>query len=321
LNIKHLFLFLIKAIYVGFEQTTYVINEPEQLIKIPIVRTGDLSQSFSVMCHTRPMTAIDEKDYIGKYSLEQSRIYFGPGERQKECLIEIVNDSVFEADEEFQVKLSDLRGPEDAKLNQFTTAIVKILNNEDSAVISFAENTYDTEEPSSNDASIIKSITVLRTGDLSRTSIVRVSTSDNTAIAGVDYKPKTETITFLPGISAMDFDVEIFYDKLNEPNEMFFVNLGPQDPVAAIFGKWITANVLIKDSNDATNSSSSKNLMNDQTVFAKALPYVISLQYYLDQLNKSQSANQRGDQQSFAPADVPLICFHVSFWKNIKFII
>ena len=107
------------------------VSEPDQIVKIPIVRHGDLSQAFSVICHTRQMTAIDDKDYVGKYSLEQSRIHFQPGERVKDCIVEIINDSVFEAEEEFQVRLSDLRGPDDAKLNQFTTVVVKILNDED----------------------------------------------------------------------------------------------------------------------------------------------------------------------------------------------
>lgn len=93
-------------------------------------------------------------------------------------------------------------------------------------MISLSEHIFHTEEPSSSDASVIKPITVVRTGDLSRTTIVRVSTSDDTAVAGIDYKPRTETLTFLPGVSALDFDVEIFYDNEREKTESFTVNLG-----------------------------------------------------------------------------------------------
>lgn len=119
------------SISVGFDKTFMSVKEPDQLIKIPIIRHGDVSQPFSVICHTRHLTAINEKDFIGRYSLEESRIFFQAGERVKDCTVEIINDSIFEADEEFQVKLSDLRGPEDAKFGQFTTVLVKILNNED----------------------------------------------------------------------------------------------------------------------------------------------------------------------------------------------
>lgn len=74
---------------------------------------------------------------MGRYTLEQSRIQFEPGERVKDCRIEIINDSVYEADETFQVKLSDLRGPKDAHFDQFTTATVTIMNEEDGNIFMF----------------------------------------------------------------------------------------------------------------------------------------------------------------------------------------
>jgi hypothetical protein len=100
-------------------------------ISIPIVRSGDLSQSFSLICHTRQQTAIEDIDYTGRYTLEQSRNYFEAGEKSKECTIQIINDSVYEADETFQVKLSELRGPKDIHFGQYTIATVTITNPED----------------------------------------------------------------------------------------------------------------------------------------------------------------------------------------------
>ena len=49
----------------------------------------------------------------------------------KECVIEIINDSIFEADETFQVRLSDLRGPKGASLGPHFVATVTITNHED----------------------------------------------------------------------------------------------------------------------------------------------------------------------------------------------
>ena len=119
------------SISVGFEQAFLSVQEPDKRVRIPIIRNGDVSKPFSVICHTRHLTAIEDKDFIGRYSLEKSRIHFNPGERLKYCTVEIIDDSIFEADEEFQVKLSDLRGPEDAKFSQFTSMLVKIVNDED----------------------------------------------------------------------------------------------------------------------------------------------------------------------------------------------
>ena len=57
------------------------MNETNRLVSVPILRTGDLSLPFSVICHTRQLTAIENKDYLARPSLEQSRIYFNPGEK------------------------------------------------------------------------------------------------------------------------------------------------------------------------------------------------------------------------------------------------
>jgi hypothetical protein len=43
----------------------------------------------------------------------------------------IIDDTIYEADETFQVKLSDIRGSKDAMFTQFTLATVTITNEED----------------------------------------------------------------------------------------------------------------------------------------------------------------------------------------------
>jgi hypothetical protein len=194
-------------------------------------------------------------------------------------------------------------------LSQYTNVLVKILNNEDSSVISFSQHVYNTEEPSSSDASVIKSVTVVRTGDLSRTTIVRASTTDDTAVAGRDYKPKTQTLTFQPGVSALDFDVEVFYDSEHEQTESFSVNLGPQDPVSGVFGEIVTANVLIRDTKAFRNNGSISEY--DSYVLNKkfVMPFVTSLNTYLLSGERG-SGLKKGNY--FAASDKPLICLNVS---------
>ncbi len=301
------------AITVGFQASSISVKEPDQVLRVPIIRTGDVSHPFSVICHTRHLTAINEKDFIGRYSLEESRIYFKPGERVKDCVVEIINDSIFEAEEEFQIKLTDLRGPEDAAFGQFTTVLVRILNNEDSSVVSLSAHMYETEEPSGSDSTVIKSITVVRSGDLSRTTVVRVSTSDDTAVAGQDYKPKTETLTFLPGVSALDFNVEIFYDNQREQTESFNVNLGPQDPVSGVFGEVITANVLIHDPSGSSVSTTDYEVNLAMLAKSSQRPFVTSLAKYF--INDFENAS-KGDSGYFSASDKPLVCLHSCESRN-----
>lgn len=278
---------------VGFNQSSITINETSKEVNVSIIRTGDLSKSFSLICFTKQQTAMDGQDYVLRDNFEQSRIFFEPGEKVKTCSVEILNDDIFEADETFQIKLSDLRGPSEVKLSSLTTITVTILNDEDSCVISLSEKIYYTEEPSSSDSTVVKSVPILRKGDLTRTSHVRVGTSDGTARAGIDYKPKTQVLKFAPGVSALDFEVEIFYDYDREGSESFFVMLGPQDPVSGVFGNIKTATVVIKDS--FSNNQSDK--------IENSPIYLNSLLYHV--VHK--------DGKTFVPVGEPLICLEVRF--------
>lgn len=283
---------------VGFNQSAITINETSKEVNVSIIRSGDLSKSFSLICFTKPQTATEGHDYVARDNFEPSRIYFEPGEKAKLCTVEILNDDVFEADETFQIKLSDLRGPSEVKLSSFSTMEVTILNDEDSCVISFSEKIYYTEEPSSSDSTVVKSVPILRSGDLTRTSYVRVSTSDGTARAGIDYKPKTEVLKFAPGVSALDFEIEIIHDYERETSESFFVTLGPQDPVSGMFGNITTATVIIQDS--FSNNQSDK--------IANSPIYLNSLLYHV--VHK--------DAKTFLPVGEPLICLEVRFFLLIK---
>lgn len=148
-------------------------------------------------------------------------------------------------------------------------------------------------------------MTVSRSGDLSRTTIVRISTADNTAMAGIDYKPKTETLTFLPGVSAVDFDVEIFHDNEREVTESFYVNLGPQDPISGVFGEITKAEILIHNTNGNSQDYVDPNGMKSNKKVME--PFVTSLFKFL--INGVDGDYGSSD----APSDESLICFHVTF--------
>lgn len=65
--------------------------------------------------------------------------------------------------------------------------------------VSFEQTNYDVHEPSRAGSMSTVLLTVLRTGDASRQSEVRVTTRDGTAVAGQDYHPKSHMLTFRPG--------------------------------------------------------------------------------------------------------------------------
>lgn len=73
--------------------------------------------------------------------------------------------------------------------------------------------------------------TIRRQGDTTGTSSVTCSTVSNTATAGTDFVTKTATISFAAGETSKTFTVVVNADTVDEPNELFYVDLS--NPVNA----------------------------------------------------------------------------------------
>jgi hypothetical protein len=56
---------------------------------------------------------------------------------------------------------------------------------------------------------------------------VAYATADGTATAGSDYQAASGTVTFAPGETSKTITIWVNGDRAGEPNETFFVNLGP----------------------------------------------------------------------------------------------
>ena len=87
----------------------------------------------------------------------------------------------------------------------------------------FTASTYAASEGVGN-----ATITVVRTGDTSGTQSVDYATSNNTATAGSDYTATSGTLTFNPGVAALDFTIPILNDTTDEPDEL--INLTLSNP-------------------------------------------------------------------------------------------
>ncbi|HUF10186.1 MAG TPA: IPTL-CTERM sorting domain-containing protein [Rhodothermales bacterium] len=69
--------------------------------------------------------------------------------------------------------------------------------------------------------------TVTLTGSTPHTVTVNYATADGTATAGSDYTATSGTLTFTPGTTTQTITVQVIGDTTFEPDETFFVNLGP----------------------------------------------------------------------------------------------
>lgn len=65
--------------------------------------------------------------------------------------------------------------------------------------VEFEHPSYSIHEPSITDQLASVLVKVVRMGDVHQTVSVRCSTRDGSANSGVDYNPKSQILTFLPG--------------------------------------------------------------------------------------------------------------------------
>ena len=111
------------------------------------------------------------------------------------------------------------------------------------STIQFSEPVY-----SANENETEAKVKVTRSGDLSETASVQFMTSDGTAIAGVDYVPVDEKITFDPDVSELEVAILLIDDS--EVEDVKTVNLQLLDAQGAALGEQDTAVLEISDDDE-----------------------------------------------------------------------
>uniref|UniRef100_A0A8C2J6A9 FRAS1 related extracellular matrix 2b n=1 Tax=Cyprinus carpio TaxID=7962 RepID=A0A8C2J6A9_CYPCA len=235
--------------------STYSIEEDIGELLIPVRRSGDVSQELMVVCFTQqgtakgtvPTTVLSYSDYISRPEEHHSVLRFDKGETERHCRVVVIDDSLYEPEESFNVTLSMPMG---GHLGQeFPTTRVTILPDVDDApVFYFGETEYHVDE---SDGYV--EVRVWRTGsDLSKTGTVTVrsrKTEPVSAEAGVDYVGISKNLDFSPGVNMQTFKVTIL-DDLGQP-----VLEGPEKfelvfrmPMNGILGEPGKATIYINDS-------------------------------------------------------------------------
>merc|ERR1719288_707548 len=91
---------------VFFDPPHYTVMESVGTFEVTIVREGgDMNETIQVDYKTEDGTASSEGDYIEAIGT----LTFGPGEKEKHVTLEVLDDDVFEEDEHFYIRISNLR--------------------------------------------------------------------------------------------------------------------------------------------------------------------------------------------------------------------
>uniref|UniRef100_A0A4W4G1W9 Calx-beta domain-containing protein n=1 Tax=Electrophorus electricus TaxID=8005 RepID=A0A4W4G1W9_ELEEL len=274
---------------VQFKQAVVVGEESEGHINALVQRSGDLSHGSTVRCYTRQGSAQVDRDFHERPNTDASIITFLPGEVEKPCVLTLVNDLLFEEEEEMRLVLGSARSDSTygASVGRRNESLIKITDTADKPVIQFSETKFSVTKPREPSRVTVVRVPVRRAGDSSATSVVRVHTKDGSAVSGHDYHPVSQDVEFKEGETEHVVEVEVLFDGLRETREAFTVHLKPDENMVAET-QATKAIVYIEETNSMAD------------VTFPSLPRVVSLLHYDDVI--------RSDLSAHPPAGYPVVC-------------
>ncbi|KAJ8874355.1 hypothetical protein PR048_025203 [Dryococelus australis] len=195
---------------VFFDPGHYTVMENVGEFEVRVVREGgDPNVTLMVDYATEDGSANAGSDYVGA----RGTLVFQPGETCKTFRLQVIDDDVFEEDEHFYVRLSNLRGPHSngsaapavmasrrlsakppppaPQLGSPSLATVMILDDDHGGVFGFAEK----------DVELVESVAqyelrVARYSGARGRVALRYSTEDGTAKAGKEYEAVSGEVVF-----------------------------------------------------------------------------------------------------------------------------
>merc|ERR1719147_558978 len=212
--------------------------------EVTVVREGgDMNQTIQVDYKTEDGTASSEGDYIEAIGT----LTFGPGETQKMITLEVLDDDVFEEDEHFYIRISNLRRKDGMPFSQIEAenedgvltkqascqlgtphmATIMILDDDHGGIFGFE----DTE------AEIVESVgtyelKVQRISGARGKVAIPFNTEDGTAKDGAHYEAQEGELVFENEENEKILSIVITDEESYEKNLIMYVNIGEPRQIA-----------------------------------------------------------------------------------------
>ncbi len=171
------------------------------------------AQTVRVDYKTNDETAEAGNDYLSA----DATLVFPAGETSQEIIITILDDTLEEGDETFNLSLSN---PQNGEIGTPNNATVTIVDDDLPPTISFTEASYSVDEDQGQ---------VMFTAELNHPVnyefVADYATSDGTATADDDYEATSGQLVFPPFQTSKSFTVKINDDSRNEQDETAYVSL------------------------------------------------------------------------------------------------
>ncbi|KAM7168527.1 FRAS1-related extracellular matrix protein 3 isoform 1-T1 [Macrochelys suwanniensis] len=274
---------------VQFKKPWYTVNEKDGQLVAIIYRSGDINHKSTVRCYTRQGSAQVMMDYEERPNTDDSVVVFLPGEIEKPCVVILEDDAIYEEEEEFRLVLGTPKSTSTfgASIGEQKETLIKIRDEEDKPVIKFSKIKHSIQEPQEPGEIAVVKIPIIRLGDSSKVSVVRIHTKDGSATSGEDYNPMSDDIEFKEGETEHIVEVEVLYDGVREMREAFTVHLKPDENMVAET-QMNKAIVYIEEMDSIAD------------VTFPAVPQVVSLLMY-DDTSKSK-------ENPHPPTGYPIVC-------------
>ncbi|XP_054655270.1 sodium/calcium exchanger 1b isoform X1 [Dunckerocampus dactyliophorus] len=219
-----------------FEPATYQCLENCGTVAVNVVRRGgDLAKTLSVEYRTEDGTANAGSDY----EFTEGVVVFKPGETMKEIRVGIIDDDIFEEDENFLIHLSNVKiltsegdePEEDGSANHVdslaclglpSTATVTIFDDDHAGIFTFEEPVFHVSESVGT-----MEVKVLRTSGARGVVMLPYKTVEGTARGGgEDFEDAHGVLEFQNDEIFKTINVKIIDDEEYEKNKTFYVEIG-----------------------------------------------------------------------------------------------
>ncbi|XP_039176870.1 sodium/calcium exchanger 1 isoform X2 [Crotalus tigris] len=214
---------------VYFEQSTYQCLENCGTVALTVARRGgDLTKTILVDFRTEDGTANAGSDY----EFTEGTVVFKPGETQKEIRVGIIDDDIFEEDENFLVHLSNVKVSEQSEegnhlatmacLGSPATATVTIFDDDHAGIFTFEEPVTHVSESVGT-----MEVKVLRTSGARGNVIVPYKTIEGTAKGGgEDFEDTCGELEFQNDEIVKTISIKVIDDEEYEKNKTFYIEIG-----------------------------------------------------------------------------------------------
>lgn len=222
-----------------FDPGHYTVFENVGEFAATVVRDGDLNNSVCVDYNTQDGTANANSDYVPV----EGTLVFRPGEQQKQIIIKVIDDDVFEEDEHFYVRLSNPRylgsggsgamngspgqpqppstGRPPVKLDTPSVCTVMILDDDHSGVFTLPETQVEISEAAGE-----YHVKVNRFSGARGRVFLPYKAVEGTAKEGKDFEPCDGTLVFENNETSKEFPLYIIDNESYEKDAVLYIELG-----------------------------------------------------------------------------------------------